>query len=309
MQTKPIIDPQQLRVYVVLSRTLNMGQTATELRMTPSGVSRCLKTLEHDLNFRLFERTTRRMAPTPAGREFLAQASEILERMQAVRDRIRAWGDWRSGHLRIAAVDTVCQFVLPPALREFRESFPGYTVKIEVCPARQAAELLADGQVDMALLPEPARHTGAEFSLLAEDDMQFVVHPLHPWAIRHRVQRAGIAKARLVVPAPGNATRELVDEYFHRDGISLVPFVEIDNEDAIKHFARLDLGVGILPRWIVAAEIEQGVVVTLPLGRRRLKRRWGVLHSSARKLGFAENLFVSISRNVMRELVTRSAGS
>ena len=303
---KPTFESQQLRVYVVLSRTLSMGRAAAELHLTPSGVSRCLKSLEEGLGCRLFERTTRRMALTPAGREFLAQAGDILERMQAVRDRIRAWGDWRTGHLRIGAVETVGQFVLPPALREFRESFPGYTVKIEVCPARQAAELLADGQIDLALLPEPALHAGADFRLLAEDDLHFIVHPLHPWAIQRRVPREAIAQARLVVPAAGHATRELVADYFHREGIVLAPFVEIDNEDAIKQFVRLDLGVGILPRWIVATELEQGVVTTLPLGRRRLKRRWGLLHPAMRQLGFAESLFVSICRNVLRELVARS---
>jgi DNA-binding transcriptional LysR family regulator len=300
------IESQQLLVYVVLARTLSMGRAAAELQLTASGVSRCLKSLEEDLGCRLFERTTRRMSLTPAGREFLAQAEDILGRMQSVHDRIRSWGDWRSGHLRVGAVETVGQFVMPPALREFRESFPGYTVKIEVCSARAAAELLADGQVDLALLPEPAHHAGSAFRLLAEDDLQFVVHPLHPWAIRRRVPREGIGQARLVIPSTGHATRELVDDYFRREGIVLAPFVEIDNEDAIKQFVRLDLGVSILPRWIVDAEIEQGVVITLPLGRRRLRRRWGVLHSASRELGFAESLFVGICRNVLRELVTRS---
>lgn len=284
-----------------------MARTAEELGLTPSGVSRCLKSLEDELGCRLFERSTRHMALTAAGREFLPQAEEILERLHAAQERLRAWGDLRNGQLRLGVVETIGQFVLPPALREFRESFPGFTVRIEVCPAGQAAELLACGRVDLAMLPEPAPRDGTEFRLLAEDDLQFVVHPLHPWAIARRVPRDSIAGARLVLPGPGHATRELVTDYFRREGIELKPYVEIENEDAIKHFVRLDLGVAVLPRWLVADEVEQGVVTTLPLGRCRLRRRWGVLHPAARQLGFAENLLVSLCRNVLRELMARRA--
>jgi LysR family transcriptional regulator, low CO2-responsive transcriptional regulator len=304
---RPTLETRQLCAYVTTARTLNMARTAEELGLTPSGVSRCLKTLEDELGCRLFERSTRRMAPTAAGREFLPQAKEILDRLQTAQERLRAWGDLRRGQLRLGAVETVGQFVLPPALREFRESFPGFTVKIEVCPAGQAAGLLAAGQIDLAMLPEPSSHAGTEFQLLAEDDLQFVVHPLHPWAIARRVPRDSIAAARLVLPGAGHATRELVTDYFRREGIELKPYVEIENEDAIKHFVRLDLGVAVLPRWLVADEVEQGMVVTLPLGRRRLRRRWGVLHQAARQLGFAESLLVSLCRNVLRELMTRRA--
>jgi len=301
------LEIRQLEAFVTTSRTLNMVRTAAELRLTPSGVSRSLKTLETELGCRLFERTTRHMALAPAGRELLPRAEEILGKLRETQERLRVWGDLRNGRLRLGVAETVGQFVLPPALREFRESFPGHTVTIEVCPAEKAAELLAESRIDLALLPEPATRGGMEFRQLAEDDLLFVVHPLHPWAIARRVPRDAIAEERLVLPASGHATRELVADYFRREGIELKPFVEIANEDAIKSFVRLDLGVGILPRWLVAEEVEQGLMATLPLGRRRLRRRWGVLYPASRELGFAESLLVSLCRNVLRELVARRA--
>jgi DNA-binding transcriptional LysR family regulator len=66
------------------------------------------------------------------------------------------------------------------------------------------------------------------------------------------------------------------------------------------------MGVGILPRWLVADDIAQGILVALPLGRRRLKRHWGVLHAKTRKATLAENLFISISRGVFRALIQSS---
>ena len=64
--------------------------------------------------------------------------------------------------------------------------------------------------------------------------------------------------------------------------------------------------MGILPRWLATEDIEQGLLVALPLGRRRLKRHWGVLHVKTRKLSLAENLFINISRSVFRALIQSS---
>lgn len=300
---KSTIDSQHLRVYVTLARTMNMSRAAHELQMTPSGVSHCLKVLEADLGCRLFDRSSRKFALSQAGREFLTEAEQILDQMKAVRVKIRTWNDWRQGQLLIGANGTACQFLLPPVLREFRESFPGFAIKIEQCSSKQAISLLMDEQLDLALLTEPAEHApDIEFNAIGEDDLQFIVNPLHPWAVKRSAQREDIPNRKLILPERGGNTYALIESYFRSENISIQPFIEIANEQAIKEFVRLDMGVAILPRWMVANEIEQGLLMALPLGRRRLKRRWGVLHSKARRLSLADDLFTNIARSVFRVL-------
>ena len=303
---KSTIESQQLHVYVTLARLLNMSRTAEELAMTPSGVSHCLKTLEEDLGCRLFERTSRTMTLTRAGREFLRDASEILERMLSVRKKIHSWSDWRQGQIRIGANATASRFVLPPALREFRESFPDFTVKIEPCAPEQAADFLKSGRLDVVIGPEPSAAHGMRCEFLAEDDLCFIVHPLHPWAVKRRVLLEDIPLGKLIMPEATSDTFRVIEAYFKKEGLTVHPFIEVAGEDAVKHFVELDIGVGILPRWIVAKEIDQGLLTALPLGRRKLKRRWGVLFPPSNELRFAESLLVSICRSVLCDLISRS---
>lgn len=299
---KSTLDSQQLRVFVTLGRTLSMQRAAEVLHLTPSAISHCLKALETDLGCRLFERSSQKFTLTTVGRELLGEAQRLVEEMKSLRTRIRVWQDWRQGHLRIGANSTACQFLLPPTLREFRESFPDYTIQIEQCTSRQAVRLLAEEELDLALLTEsPELAPGIEFHVIGEDDLQFIVNPLHPWAVKRKAQREDIPKRKLIFPERGGNTAALIEAYFREEGIRIEPFIEIANEQAIIEFVRLDMGVGILPPWLVAGEIEQGLLVSLPLGRRRLKRRWGVLTKKTRKFTMAENLFVKICRNVFRE--------
>jgi len=307
MNTKATIDSQHLRIYVTLARTKNMSRAAEELHLTTSGVSHCLKALEADLGCRLFDRNSRKFELSQVGKEFLAEAEQILDQMNSVRGKIRAWNDWRQGQLLIGANGTACQFLLPPVLREFRESFPGFVIKIEQCTSKQAISLLTENKLDLALLTEPAEHSPhIEFNLIGEDDLQFIVNPLNSWAVKRKVQREDIPNRKLILPERGGNTYALIEAYFRSENINIQPFIEIANEQAIKEFVRLDMGVGILPRWLAKDDIEQGLLVALPLGRRRLKRHWGVLHTKTRKPNLAENLFINISRSVFRALIQSS---
>jgi DNA-binding transcriptional LysR family regulator len=281
------IDSQYLRVFCALARHLNMSRAAQELELTPSGISHCLKALEADLGCRLFERTSRRISLTPAGLEFRTEAEAILEHMSTARSKLRTWTDWRRGGLRLAASTT------------------DFSIQIHPCITPQAVELIAEEAADLALIVEPSRSTGLRFIPLAEDDLQFLVHPLHPWT-RRGVER-DVAKQNLILPDRTSETHSLIEAYFHHEGIRIKPFIEIGNEEAIKQFIRLNLGIGLLPRWIANAEIRDGLLTSLSLGRRRLRRQWGILHRSGHELTFSESVFVNLCRNVATGLMHAGA--
>jgi len=82
--------------------------------------------------------------------------------------------------------------------------------------------------------------------------------------------------------------------------------------EAIKELVKLGLGVSILAPWIAQKELEDKSLVSLPLGRRKLKRTWGIMHWKGRRLSLAEETFISLCRTVTEELaeltVARQAG-
>jgi LysR family transcriptional regulator, low CO2-responsive transcriptional regulator len=300
---KPGFDHQHLRIFVVLARHLNMRRAAAELSLTPSGVSRSLTMLERSWSCRLFDRTSRGMALSRAGRELLPLAEGVLERLGSLEERLRTTGDSGDGQLRIGAAAALGPLVLPAAVREFRETCPRWSVKIDLGNERQAEAGLRENRFDLALLIQPASLDGLSFELLAEDELQFVVHPLHPWAVERRVRVAELGQRRLILPERQDETFRLVDAYFREEGIAIDPLIEIANEESIKEFIRLDVGVGILPRWMVADEVQRGQLTTLPLGRRRLRRRWGVLTLRGRTADFAEHLFANICGAILRQRI------
>ena len=298
-----IIDSQYLRVFSALARHLNMSRAAEELEMTPSGISHCLKSLETDLGCRLFERTSRKISVTPAGEELRGDADAILQKMTTARAKLKSWGDWRSGELRIAADSTGCRSILPPTLREFRESFPAFTIRIDSCSTRPPTEALAEDRAGLAFTLKPRSTAGVEFIPLAEDELQYFVHSRHPWVTQRKGSRDSVQSQKLILPERASETYNLIEEYFRHDGIRIEPCIEIGDEEAIKEFVQLNLGIGLLPRWIARDELQKGTLAAISLGRRKLRRCWGILHARSHRLTFPENVFIDLCRNVTQKLM------
>ena len=108
------------------------------------------------------------------------------------------------------------QHILPTVLREFRQSYPKCVIRIEPGDHRQQLDLLRAGQIDLALIIEPPNPALNEFTFvpLFQDELRFLVAPLHSWAKLGRAPRDGIESETLVLYNKTSYTFRLVQEYF-----------------------------------------------------------------------------------------------
>jgi DNA-binding transcriptional LysR family regulator len=93
-----------------------------------------------------------------------------------------------------------------------------------------------------------------------------------------------------------------VAEYFREEKIALSNFIELGSMEAIKELVKIGLGAGVFAPWIARAELESGSLVSLPLGVRKLRRRWGVAHLKGRRLALAEETFVGLCESATEAL-------
>src|SRR6185369_8656500 len=115
-------DLRQLRAFSVLARTGSFTQAARELHLTQSGVSHSMKALERETGCRLLDRLGKKMVLTQAGEQLLHHATRILKEMENAQAALAHLGKWGQGRLRLGASETACQYIIPPVLREFKES-------------------------------------------------------------------------------------------------------------------------------------------------------------------------------------------
>jgi len=287
-------DSRQLRMFCVLVRTGSFTQAARELGVTQSGVSYSMKALENDTGCRLLDRLGKTVIPTQAGEQLLQYATRIMNDMDTARESLARLGKWGSGRLRLGASTTACQLLIPPVLREFKESFPAHAITLEPGDTPELVAALLGHRIDLALSLEVQREPQLKFHPLFTDDLQFIVAPLHPWAKAGRIDRPAIPRQNYILYSKRSITFRLIADYFRREQMELNTVIEAGSMEATKELVKLGLGVSILAPWITQKEIEEGSLVALPLGRRKLQRAWGILHWQGKQLNLAEATFIGL---------------
>lgn len=290
------LDSRQLRAFVALARTGSFTIAAKELFLSQSAVSHSLKALEEDVGCRLLDRVGKKIALTPAGEQLLYHSEKILQSMEAARSALARLEKWGHARLRLAASATACQYVLPHVLRKFQEKYPQHVITIEAGNTSDVLELLRENRIDLAIGLEPKHEEQFQFEPLFHDELSFIVAPSHPWATANQVVRDEIEQQKYILYSKTSITFRLVDDYFRKEKMPLKTVLEVGSIEATKELVKLGLGISILAPWVAQKELQERSLMALPLGRRKLKRTWGILSRQSRQLSLAEETFIDLCR-------------
>ncbi len=297
-----LLDSRQLQAFSTLARVGSFTLAAKELGLTQSAISHAMKALEEDVGCRLCDRAGRRVVLTQAGEQFLQHADKILAEMSAARIGINSLNSWGHSRLRIGASTTACQYILPAVLSEFKQRYPRCALSIEPGDHLRQLELLDSAQIDLALMLEPTGRRDLVFTPQFEDELRFVVAPSHSWVKLKGPQRESIGSETLILYTRTSHTYRLIHDHFQSMSLPLGHYIELGSMEAIKELVKLGVGVGVLADWVARNEVISGSLVSFPLGNKPLRRRWGVVHRSLRRLSLGEETFVSLCQSHSRSM-------
>lgn len=297
------VDTKKLRMFVTTVKTGSMAAASKQLFVTPSALSHGIRALEESLNTKLFERHGPKLRPTSAGLQFFREALDILSRLDSVIALFTDESNQAQKQVHVGMTNTACTHLFPSIVREFRESFPDVTLKLEIGDTDDLVRRVTDGSIDIVIAPIQREYRELTQTELGHDELVYIVHPNHPWAIREKVDRKTLADQRLIMPSVQSHTYNLIDAFYRQMRIPLEPFIELNNEDAIKQLVSLNIGTGIVPRWIAEEEIDAGILLAFPFSNRSLLRRWTISYRASATLSFPEFLFVGTTRGVARNLI------
>src|SRR5690349_16352359 len=144
-------DIRKLQILRTLRERRTVTATAEALRMTPSAVSQQLTNLARQLGVPLLEADGRRVRLTDAARLVLRHAAAVFEQLERADAELVAYVHGEVGEVRVGAFSTAVPALVVPAVRALRAAHPGVNVRVREAEAGEAYELLAAGDVDLAL--------------------------------------------------------------------------------------------------------------------------------------------------------------
>jgi DNA-binding transcriptional LysR family regulator len=125
------MDTLQLRLFVSIANTLNFSRTAEQFFITQPAVTHHIKMLENSLGVKLLSRTSRKVALSEEGVEFLNYANQALEVISDGENRIQNMAQGRKGHIRIAALSSI-SYQLRSCLMMLYKNYPEIQVDVDI---------------------------------------------------------------------------------------------------------------------------------------------------------------------------------
>ena len=318
---KPL-DSRQVRAFLVLVHMGSFTKAAKKLSLTQSAVSHAIRALEEDLGCRLLDRVGKKVLLTQAGEQFHERAENIFNEMILARSELNKLGEWGHGRLRIGATAAACQHIMPSILREFQKEFPKCHLTIIPANTSEIIELLHNNKIDVAITWGREPDSDDNFTPLFDDELVFVVSPDHPWAKARRIKRTEVSRQQYILYNSSTSwqrsqslspsfTRysgiyEQIESHFKNEGVVIKSVIDVGSMSAIKELVKLGLGITILPAWVAQNELKEKSLVALPLGRRKLKRQWGVLYMKGRSIAWAGETFIKLSQSSTRQFAARN---
>ncbi|WP_026906869.1 LysR family transcriptional regulator [Paucisalibacillus globulus] len=255
---------RQLITFRTVASTLNFSRAAEVLNYVPSNVTMQIKSLEDELGVRLFDRLSKQLVLTTAGKRFLTHIQVVLDKLDEASSVVHD-NKSLSGTLTISANEVLCAYRLPAVFRLFRSLHPGVRIIFRSVPNQHLKQTLFEGTADVVfMLDEPILSTGLTVEPLLEETFRFFVAPNHPLAKLTVLQLEDFHGEVFLVNEKGCTYRTMFDRSFEKKGIDDITYLEFQNAEAIKQCAMTEIGIAFLPEVTVEAEVERGELVALP---------------------------------------------
>jgi len=278
-----------------VAETGSVHAAAESLFVSQPAVSAVLASLRRELGVALVERDGRGLRLTNSGAVLADYARRLLGLLEEAASAARAEADPEVGTLRLAAVTTAGERVVPAVLATFRREYPRVGIGLEVGNRTRITELLAGHRVDLAVGGRPS--PGSGLVTLAERPNELVVVSAPEERASHTRGPRTVTAAELggrtwLVREAGSGTRATADELLAELG--LAPAVlTVGSNGAIAESVRVGLGVALLSRDAVTRQLEDGSLEELRTGPLPLRRRWCIVGRGGEALPATAALFLA----------------
>ena len=252
------VDIKNLITFIHVAELNSFTKAAVKLGYSQSTVSFQIRQLETELDSQLFERINHTIALTEKGREVLKYAHQISKLTQELEKNMQEENTVR-GHVRLAMADSLCDSLLSEKFLDFRNRYPGITLKIIAAGTEEMFRLINHNEVD-AILTLDNHIYNTEYVIVREEmaGMHFVADRDNPLCQCKKISVQELVKQPFVLTEKGMSYRRLMDEKLAEMSLEIQPVLEIGGTSRICSLVEQGVGISFLPDYVTARAVDSG---------------------------------------------------
>ena len=245
------IDTLGVQAFIAIADNGTFIRAADSLHITQTALSRRIQNLESFLGVKLVERTTRSVALTQLGRDFLPQARRLLTDLATALVEIRETGKSLRGDVTIACVPTVGVHYLPRIIQQYSALHPDNRIKILDHASSQVASAVMRREAEFGINMQGAHDPELSSVPLLKDRFVLVCRRDHPLAKKKQVAWKQLEPHALILAGHESGNRPLLDTALEEQEVTLRSFYEVQRSSTAMGMVAEGLGAAVVPRLAV----------------------------------------------------------
>jgi DNA-binding transcriptional LysR family regulator len=297
----PDLTARQLHAVLAVAEYNSFIAAAAFLKTSQPALTRTIKRVEDVLGVRLFDRSTRRVVITAAGKEFVAVAERMLNDLRISVSSMREIGQEQRGQIIISSIMSVATGLLPAIVAQYRSSRPGIDIVLREGVHGTVLEDIRSGTADLGATYVDDLPDFVEAKRVSREVFDVILPRSHPLAkiAKSSVTLNELADFPLVSLPYESRTRRIIDGAAAAAGHTLHHVATVTQFATMMSFVRAGIGIAIVPAGAVAGLVGKDLAV-LTLAKPRLSRNVGLIWPRERELSPAARGFANIFERMWR---------
>jgi len=260
-----VLDLLKLKTFQVVAATNNFTRAAVELGYSQSSVTIHIQALERELGAPLFDRVTKNVILTEVGRRTLEYANRLLALADEAKAAVHKHGEL-SGPLSVGAPDAIVTYRLPEVLRQFQTLYPHVQLSLASgSDSETQMNAVLDGTLDLAIIvDERVRSDRLTTTCLGREEILIVKAPDYDFISSGDFKLEDLSAARVLLTKKDCTFRLLFERVLGAGQVFLDNVLELGTIEAAKQCAMAGMGLAVLPKMAVTAELKRKRLVSLP---------------------------------------------
>jgi len=283
----------QLRYFVCVAELGNFTRAAEKCFVAQPSLSQQIIKLEKELGSPLFDRSSRQVRLTDAGRILYERAVAILAAVDDVKQRMSEASE--TGRVAVGAIPTVAPYLLPPLLKQFARRAPRAEVAVYENLTDYTIRSCLEGEIDLGLLALPVREDQLKVEPLFREELLLAVAADHRLAQKRQVALEEVADEPFVLLSEAHCLGEQIVSFCKQR--TCLPAIRCHSAQllTVQEMVALGQGVSLVPRMAVDADKSRRRKY-LPLKGERPTRTLGVIWRKHRPLSPLAEEFLAVVR-------------
>jgi DNA-binding transcriptional LysR family regulator len=274
----------QLHIFLKVNQTQSITRASEELFMSQPAVSIQLKKLQDQFDIPLTEVIGRQLYITEFGKEIAVIAERIVQELENINYKTRAFQGIMTGKLSISAASTG-KYVIPYFLSDFLDKHKGIDLLLDVTNKTKVVESLKKNEIDFALVSVLPDKLSIEEEVLIENKL---------YLLGSEMER--VENKPLIYREEGSATRMSMESYFASRVGEQRKQMELTSNEAVKQAVIAGLGYSIMPLIGLKNELLNGQIHILEAEGLPIKTEWRLIWLKGKKLSPVARTYLDFVR-------------